>query len=365
MVATQIYIYDASTTSWTCPGRDPLTGFIVGTTKPDATNTGYVALGYTSGSLTDMTSGDHALATQSDADALKGKRVHGAVKFTGSNITLEGCEIVGRAGATYDSSYRGLISNASGTGNVVQFCEISQWDASTSSDNSVFWREGLYLTGGGLTAYRNNIHDVNHLGYITGGTHTVKSNYMHDPGFRTDDTDHASDATHPNWSHNDGTHIRGGSNHLIQGNSYVMKFSTNTGMNSTANPDPGAEQIWPNCHGHLFQAANSNLSGTQIKDNWYAYGAVCWHFTSNTVTPGSAPTFTGNRLTPNQAKEFSVYTQIRIDPTTDWGTITVDSTNVYSDDSDTPSAWRGVALKTPTLSGTTKVWQFNSSAHTP
>jgi hypothetical protein len=364
MAATQIY-RRGSDGLWHGAGRPDLDTFVVDETEPDASNTGYVVLGYTSETLTDLPSGDYALATQADADALAGKRVHGAVKFTGSNITLQGCEIVGRAGATYDASYRGLISNASGTGNVVQFCEISQWDASTSTDNSVFWREGFYLTGGTLTFHRNNVHDVNHLGYVTGGTITETGNYMHDPSFRTDDTDHASDATHPNWSHNDGTHLRGGSNHSVHGNTFEMKFSTNTGMNSTANPDPEAEQVWPNCHGHLLQAANSNLSGTQIKKNWYRYGAVCFHFTTNTVTPGSAPTITGNRITPNQGKEFGVYTQIRIDPTTDWATITVDSSNVYSDDSDTPLAWRGVALKAPTTAGTVKVWQYNSGAHTP
>lgn len=369
-MATQLYQL-RSDGLWHCPGRAPLDAFVLGVTEPVAANTGYGVLGYTSASLVNLPTGDYALATQADADALAGKRVHGAVKFTGSNITLQGCEIVGRVPGSYDASYRGLINNASGTGNVARYIELSQWDASTSTDNSVYWREGLYLTGGGLTAYRNNIHDTNHLGYVTGGTHTIRGNYMHDPGFRTDDADHASDSRYPNYSHNDGTHIRGGINHLIEGNSYVMKWSTLTGMNSTVNPNPAAEQIWPNCHGHLLQAANNALSGIVIRNNWYKYATAAFWFTSNTYTTGNSFSITGNRITPDQCTEYSRYAQVVIDPTSNWtGQITFDATNVYSDDADTPIAVRGLPLTShpsgnPFTSGTAQYWAYNSGAHTP
>lgn len=345
--------------------------FILGTTKPDATNTGYGVLGYTPATLTDV-AGDVTITT--NGTVYQGFRVHGAISIQASNVTVQGCEIVGRAGASFSSSLRGLITNVSGTGNVAQFNHLTQYDPSTSTDQSIYWREGFYLTGGSLTAIRNNVHDANHLSYITGGTHTLQGNYFHDPGFRNDDADHSTDATHPYWSHNDGTHIRGGTNHLVDGNSYEMKFSDLTGMNhsggTNGNPNPNSaiEQVWPNCHGHLLQWANNNVTGVVSQRNWFKYGSVGYFFTSSTFTGGNI-TMTGNRFTPDQSKEFSQYVQVRVDPTTSWATILLDSSNVYSADPDTPSAVQGLPLTgnpspNPTTSGTTEIWAYNVTTHT-
>jgi nitrous oxidase accessory protein NosD len=186
-------------------------------------------------------------------------------------------------------------------------------------------------------------------------------NYVHDPGFRTDDADQSGNAAHPYWSHNDGVQIRGGINHMIDGNRCVMKFSTLTGMNSTANPSPTAEQVWPNCHGIISDPAFNNVSIT-IQRNWFEYGACGIHLTQNTYT-GNSAYISSNRFTPNQSQEFGVYTQMRIDPTTIWSLTELN--NVYSDESDTPIAWRGQPLKAPSVFGTTKAWMFNSGAHTP
>lgn len=334
--------------------------FTLGTTKPDATNTGYGVLGYTPATLTDV-AGDVTITA--NGTVYQGMRVHGAISIQASNVTVQGCEIVGRASASFSTSLRGLISNVSGTGNIARYNHLTQFDPSTSTDQSIWWREGFYLTGGSCTAYRNNVHDVNHLSYITGGTHTIQGNYMHDPGFRTDDQDHATDPTHPSWSHNDGTHIRGGTNHLIDANSYVMKFSTLTGMNSTANPDPAAEQIWPNSHGHLLQWANNLVTGAVSQRNWFKYGSVCYFFTSSTFTGGNI-TMTGNQITPDQSKEFTQYVQIRVDPTTSWAAISPDSSNVYSADPDTPPAAQGQPLNGPSTSGTTEIWAYSAGSHT-
>jgi hypothetical protein len=335
--------------------------FTLGVTEPHAGNTGYGVLGYTPASLSDQ--GPGSLVVTTNGTTVQGLRIHGAVSIQASNVTVQGCHIVGLPGETYSDSIRGLITNVSGTGNVAQYNELTQWDANAGADNSIYWREGLYLTGGGLTAYRNDIHDANHLAYITGGTHTIQGNYLHEPGFRTDDADHSGDATHPNWSHNDGVHIRGGTSHVVQGNSFVMKWSKLTGMNATENPDAYAEQVWPNCHCQLFQAANNALTGLVIDRNWYKYGSVCFFLTTCTFTGGNI-TFTGNRITPDQSLEFSQYVQARIDPTTDWGTITVGADNVYSHDPDTPASVQGTPLSAPTGT-TTKIWAYNVNAHTP
>jgi hypothetical protein len=229
---------------------------------------------------------------------------------------------------------------------------------------------GVLLTGGSNTVYRNNIHDGNDLVYITGGTHQVQGNYIHDPMFRTDDADQ-SGSSPPSWSHNDGVQFMGGTSHVIDGNSFVMKFSDNTGMPTVANPSPPpVEQAWRNCHGILVESANNSLSGVQITRNWFKYASAPIRFVSGAFDPGGTVTVTGNQFTPDQGLEFSQYVQVRDDPTTSWPSITFDNTNVYSFDPDTPSAVRGQPLNgnppgNPSTVSTTKIWAYNSSAHTP
>lgn len=337
--------------------------FALGVTQPVAANTGYAMAGYTSSTLVDV-AGDVTLTT---GQTLQGKRVHGAVYLSGDNITVQGCHIVGRAGAAYNANYRGLITNT-GSNNVVQFCTLTQWDASTSTDQSIYWREGVYMIGGSLTVYRNDISNTNHLTYTTAGALTVRGNYLHEPGFRNDDADHSSDSRYPNYSHNDGVHLAGGSTHDVYGNNFVMKFSTQTGMASTLPLDPAATNpIYPNCHGMLLRQANSTLPGVKIRSNWFAYGSIAMQFTDNTLNGGGGDyVITGNRITPNQGYEYGAYQQIQIDTVANWPGLAalIDSTNVYSQDSDTPLAWRGQPLKTPTGSSG-RYWAYNSSAHTP
>ena len=339
----------------------PSDRWTLGTTRPDATNTGYRALGYTSKSLVDRPRGDLVITT--DGTVVEGKRIHGMVRVYANNVTIRGCEIVSYPAHPYkDTNHYGLISS-SGTGNVFKYNHITQYDPSAKADNSVWWMVGVLLTGGSATVYRNNIHDTNDLVYLSGGTHRVLGNYLHSPGFRTDDRDQAG-STPAYWSHNDGVQVMGGRSHLIDGNSFRMKFSTLTGMNSTVNPDPGVQNWWPNCHGVLMSPYYNQVTGVQIQRNWFKYGACGVHFTAGNYGPGTGTALTGNRFTPDQSKEFNQYVQIRIDPTTSWPSVGVDSSNVYGYDSGTPLAWRGRSLKAPAVAGTTKIWAYDVSAHT-
>ena len=340
----------------------PRHGWTLGTMKPDAANTGYGVLGYTSKSLVDRPRGD--LVITRDGTVVEGKRIHGMVRVDASNVTIRGCEIVSYPNHPYiDTSHYGLISS-SGTGNVFKYNRITQYDPSTGADNSVWWMVGVLLTGGSATVYRNNIRDVNDGVYFSGGTHRVQGNYIHDLGFRTDDWDQAG-STPPYWSHNDGVQVMGGTNHVIDGNSFKMKFSTRTGMNSTVNPGPGAQKWWPNCHGVLMQSYYSQVTGVQITRNWFKYGSTPIRFAPGNYDPGGATAPTFNRFTPDQGKEFDQYVQIRIDPTTSWPSVSVDSSNVYSYEPGTPLAWQGQPLKAPAVAGTTKIWAYNVSAYTP
>jgi hypothetical protein len=350
--------------------------FTLGTTEPYAGNTGYGVLGYTPGTLTDLSPAGPSFIYTISADntVLQGQRIHGIVQINANNCTVQGCEIVGMAGIPYPGSgLYGLISNVAGkTGNVAQYNTLTQWDASTSTDNSIWWMVGVIAGSGGMTSYRNDISNINDAHYLTGGTHQILGNYVHDLGFRNDDSDQSGNGAHPFWSHDDGVQVMGGTNHVIDGNSFVMNFSDQTGMNRTGgsngnpNPDRYAEQQWPNCHGVLMQNANNAITGVQITRNWFKYGTIGPFFTfaAGDTVPGGAHALTGNRFTPDQGTQFSQYIQMAVDPTADWGTITVDSSNVYSHDPDTPASAQGTPLLAPTGT-TTKLWAYNISAHTP
>lgn len=347
--------------------------FALGSTQPDATNTGYVATGYTPATLADQAQGDLIITT--DGTVVEGKRINGMVQINANNCTIRGCHIVSFVEHVYPgTTHYGLVSTG-GTGNVIEYNEITLWDSFHGTDNSgyvnapssiiPYWPVGVLLTGGSNTVSRNNIHDVNDCVYVTGGTQAITGNYLHDPMFRTDDADQ-SGSSPASWSHNDGTQIMGGTSHVIDGNSYVMKFSDLTGMPATANPSPPpVEQVWLNCHGLLLQSSNNTLTGLTVTRNWFKYGSVGIRFVAGAHDPGDAPAITSNRFTPDQGQEFSQYVQIRLDPTTAWAAITVDSTNTYSYDPDTPSGDRGTPLKAPSTVSTTKIWAYNSSAHTP
>jgi len=358
--------------------------FVLGTTKPDATNTGYAMAGYTSGSLTDNTpaSPGYLYTISANNTVVQGLRIHGRVVITGNNCTLKGCHIVGHLNMAYSSPY-GLV-NSSGTGNTIDSCEISLWDTSASTDNSAgfngstdtYWPVGVYMTTGSCTVSRCDIHDVNDATYCIGGTHTVQGCYLHDPMFRNDDGDQ-SGSSPAYWSHNDGFQIMGGTGHVCNGNAFDWKFSDNTGMNrsgtgtvgsfGSGNPNPSstAEQVWVNGHGVILQTYNAAVSNVTISNNWFRYGSCPIRFTPGNFDPGGAVTVTGNRFTPDQGVEFSQYVQIRIDPVSSWNSPapTIDSTNVYSSDSDTPSGARGTTISA--LTGTSvKISAYSSSAHT-
>lgn len=335
-------------------------GFVLGVTKPDATTNGPNGIGIRDADLVDIT-GDVSLAT---GQTMIGKRIHGAVHYAGNNALLRGCKVVGRPGATYSSSYRGLITNDGGTGNVAEYCELTQYDTSTSSNNSIYWREGVYMTGGTLTTRRCDINNANHLYYITGGTLRDEASWLHDTSYRTDDADHSSDSRYPYGSHNDLIHFAGGSDHHFEGTAGDNTFSTVTGMASTLGTDGAGNPIYPNAHCILARQANSTLPRVTLKNLWLKHGSIALQFTTSTLTGGGADwSITGLKITPDQGQEYSYYQQITIDAG-QWGAIVIDSSNVYSDDPDTPLAWRGQPLKAPT--GTNpKSWAFNATAHTP
>lgn len=341
------------------PPTAPIGGgtFVVGVNQPTAANTG---LQIPVSALT-VNNGDIIVTTA--GTTIQNLLVRGIIDIRAANVTVQNCLVVGRRFSSYPGWDAMIHATSAATNALIQYNECTMYDPILGQDNwinpangySAYFMVGVKATGGSGTVHRNNVHDCDHLTEFGGGTWTETGNWIHDPSFRTDDADHSSDATHPNWSHNDGTHISGGTNHVIRGNAYDMRFSTLTGMNSVPNPDPTAEPVWPNCHGMLIRSNSNAITGLTIDQNWFKHGSVGPFFTTSTFTGGTA-TVTNNRFTPDQSREFSQYRQMVVDPTTSW-TVT-ESGNTYTFDADTPPAWQGVAIKTPVTSGTTRSWSF-------
>lgn len=333
--------------------------FTVAVTQPTAANAG---IQIPSSSLT-VHEGDIIVTTA--GTTIENLLVRGIIDIRAANVTVQNCRVVGRRFSSYPGWDAMIHASSAATNALIQFNECTMYDDTLSQDNWVdpgsgyhaYFMAGIKVVGGSGTIARNNVHDCNHLTELGGGTWVHQANYCHSPSLRTDDADHASDSAHPSWSHNDGVHISGGTNHIVQGNTFEMRFSTLTGMNSTANPNPTAEPVWPNCHGTLIQSRANAITGLLIDSNWYKYGAIGPMFTTGTASGGTA-TLSNNRITPNQSREYSAYTQIDVE--TGYWAVTVNG-NTYSADPDTPSAVRGQALHASTTSGTTRTWRYATS----
>lgn len=328
--------------------------FIMDMTRPDASSTGLAVEGLSVGGLT-VHSGDWNITT--NGTVIDGYLVTGLMYITGNNVTVRNCKFVSR---TVTSSPRYAVIQSQGTGTVIENCDISCYDDTQNPavDNTTYIIDaGVKVTAGTTTVSRCNIHDVTDTVYLSGGTVEVAGCYLHSPCLRTDDANQ-SGSSPPYYGHTDAVQVMGGSSHNLHGNNIDMRYSTVTGAYD------GTQAI-QNCHGMLLQASSTAVTGLLINYNWFAYGDICMLFSSPSVS-GSDATLAGNRVTPNQEIEFSAYKQIQNNPRAAW-TLTGVGTTVYSDDSDTPEAWRGVAIKASVLwaSGTQETWLFDQYNHTP
>ena len=190
-------------------GRAATSSFVLGTTKPDATNTGVPA-----GTTLTLHSGDWTISTPNTV--IDGYDITGMVTISAANVTIRNCLIRGR---NVGFVYYGLVNcRPHYTGTLIERCTIR-------ADYPRYWLNGI--DGGNFTSHRNDIsgcidpHNTN-LGNIT-----VTGNYCHDFYFANDDGDQAtSDPRY--WSHNDGVQFRGGG---------VGGFSTVRGNNFYWYPD--------------------------------------------------------------------------------------------------------------------------------
>lgn len=353
--------------------------FVLGTTKPVASNTASFADGQLpiqNGDLTITTSG-----TATNPYIVEGKEIRGFVKVQASYVILRNCRIVGRNYRYYSSSM--VDMSGAGTGCRIENCEITAY--ANGQDNTRYWLNGIG-GGSGWTAYRCNIHDVIDGISASGNDVRVQGTYIHDLTLRTDDNDHKTDtwAGKNYWTHNDGIQFSRGDNWIVEGNNFQMTFSQVSGMIG----DPNAPSIasdgtvtagnngsiakgtnyWPNCHGILLQAKAGNFNNIQINNNWFSGATylIQANASGTTYTTGNTATFSGNRIYVGQtiygASSGNDGTQIATQMTIDGnvGTYAGLLGTVYaSDDTGVTAIWRGHVVQPPSSGGPAGNYKYN------
>lgn len=359
MTVAQVWIKQADG-SLRCAGRSvgpivpPPQSFVMDSTRPVAANTG---LSVASLQVSDLTLYDGNMTVNTAGTVIEKMLIRGQIKINANNVTVRNCKLVGR---TVTTKFASAMIETVGTGTVIENCELTQYDDTldTPVDNSTYYTGGVQVSGGTCTVTRCDVHDVQDgLTAYNGGVAEFAGNYVHELCFRTDDQAQAK-STPAYWSHNDCIQIGAGVGHYFHGNHLDATFSLLTGM--------GSQGLgMRNCHGMLLQSNTAVVTGLRIEYNWLAHGNICMTFSSPPPNlSGGTASLLGNRITPNQAIEFGYYKQIGCDPSSAW-TLTGMDTTVYSDESDTPSAWRGQPIKASVTSGTNTYWAFNSAAATP
>jgi hypothetical protein len=268
-----------STPAPTLTSTATTSSFVLGTTKPDATNTGIPA-----GTVLKPVSGDLIITT--DGASVDSLDIAGHLIIKANNVKVTRTRVRGWADGAFHTY--GLISCEAGkTGITIDRSELAP-------TTPTWWLVGI--KGTGFTATRNNIHDTVDGILIYGATPAVaEGNYVHDLSFFNNSTDQATDPYHPYWTHNDAVQITGGSGHRVVGNTLRGWASPNSGTPATLinNGFPYRERPVP----VTISPYKSPSTGLVIERNWLEGGEAAFQMNElNSGTNQNVGSVAGNRV---------------------------------------------------------------------
>ena len=268
--------------------------FVLGTTKPDSTNTGV-----TPGTVLSDVTGVYTASTA--GSVITGKRFLNYVYVRAANVTFRNCEFRGPASGSFVSY--GLVDcrAASATNTLLDRCTMA------ATAKNMYWCNGVSVRSGAtVTVQRCNISAVAdglNCGDNSASTLTALGNYIHDLYFFNNSADHASDSVHPYWEHNDGVQIEGGSGHVVRGNNFMsyMQLGTNDGIHGMPPIDP-ATGSWNRRWGAGVTASpdSGKITSVSITQNWFEGGAVGFQSSSAGEVGANFGTISGNRFGMDQ-----------------------------------------------------------------
>jgi len=271
---------------WHSPGRTDINpSFIVGVTKPDATNTGIAALGLSRDDLTD---------TDTSTFVPVAGTTYTGLNFTGPSI------IAAVTGVTFEHCYFGCGTNTTGLAQVNLF-NAGTWD--WTFNNCIFRPDETApveldnVGGHDFTVYRCDLSGgTDGVGIFnthnSGGPVNVQilGCYMHGFAFNNDDPDHESDSSHPGWSHNDLlTQIQGGSNIMIKGNNVQVYLDPDRSVGYLTTPNANAALTYLNYGAGVTISPNvSAVSEVTITQNWFNGGTAVFQMNSAQYSGGTS-----------------------------------------------------------------------------
>jgi hypothetical protein len=300
------------------------TDFVLGFTRPDATNTGVPA----ELPLTVLNPANAVYETTADNQIIENLDINAFIFVKHNNVTIRNCRVRGRdtgdgfivSGSVLpatpsgspvgDGVYaramptapsnpsvlvRGLVytdTTVPVTGLLVERCTLIP-------DYPSWWCYGVYVRGG-ATVSRCNIANCGDAISVRGGANTIIGNYIHDSILFDNDFDQRGSSP-AWWSHNDGISVFSGSGTVIRGNNINSKMTgARTGVMAAA----GYADL--QYGSSITVSPSSSTSFTVIKNltidkNWLSGGAACIQANALNTTyyPGDdnvVGVITGNRV---------------------------------------------------------------------
>lgn len=308
--------------------------FILGVTKPDATNTG------ATGTLTTY----NGTVTMSTAgQVLRNMDIHGYVVVNAANCQIINCRVRGD-GTTAFKGY-GLI-NAKSTGLLVDHCTLIP-------DLSLWWLNGF----DGNDATVQYCHVTQTVDGIDpkGSNVNILGNYVHDLSFFNTSQDHASDSRFPYWTHNDCVQISYGDAIRVEGNNFQAYYSPIVGTPSAA------ASAYPNrnySNGISATTYSGRITNCSILNNWFEGGEIGIQIPAQGAgyDTGNSVTIRGNRFGADQHPYGNSYQQVRW--TTSIGAVTF-AQNIYDSVPSVPAAVQGQLLANPSTAGGQTTYYIN------
>lgn len=283
----------------------PASSFVSGTTKPDATNTGYGIEGRTS-NLT-VISGDFRPAsntTYRDID-VTGRIIIGSGV---SNVTIENCKVEGR---TLTSGEGRIIDAGAGHNTTIRFCEIfsgPRWGGANGigTKNFTIERSNIHHVVDGVRLNRTPTSNSDDAMFAL-----IKDSYIHDLLMQTPDPIYSrSDKK----THSDGVQNEGSANATITGSFIDSHHSpygdgtnfTNTTCSSPFTPVTSGGCPYPVALSGLMY--NSGTTGTitnyVVDHNWFAGGEVTINHRDSCST---GCRITNNIFTDDSLQDVAIY----------------------------------------------------------
>lgn len=242
--------------------------FVIGVTKPDATNTGVPA-----GTSLAIHSGDY---TANVAGAIvQNLRIEGRLTITAADVTVKNCEIVGAAALPTTGEYNLVqITNSAAINVTVEFCTINPRAVNESTN-------GIRMTSAILRRCKiaNVVDHISLVGSDDGSI--IEGNYCDQQAYLTPCSYQGDNQTHNDiiQFHNSSGNS-GGKNAIIRGNTFVAKY----GSGGTHSPDGSWDHksgTTPSgssnasCAVFMFSPFSSaKVLGVVIEDNWLDGGFI-------------------------------------------------------------------------------------------